>query len=337
MTEVNRVLLEKGGMRMGRRKIVRTALAGLGALALLARATPSPAYEEDTHFLMTFVACRAAGLTQDEALLVAAVDQGMDDSPGVIANGGLGGAIPNEPEESLWHALDRRGTMGAEGVVRASNTSGTWLTRKTTRDKLIRLGVFFHFQQDTWAHRWHYTGVPPATETALAATYAPNHLSRDAYTTYNTPVGHARHVHQPDRPPFDPVAAYLCLEETLTHAREFVDKGLMRQPSPVFKDFRPFITPARQDDNWDDRRKGIFCHMLRQYRQRARHVLPSPGLIRARPTRTRLPSTRTPPSSLATPRTRRPSRRCGQAPGGGLPGPVAEGENFFPSPRSRTR
>src|SRR3954447_23908256 len=105
-------------MTMDRREIVRSALAGLGVFALLVQATPSSAYEEDTHFLMTFVACRAAGFTQEEALTVAAVDQGMDDSPGAVANGGVGGAIPNVTEEWLWHALDRLGAMGAQGVLR---------------------------------------------------------------------------------------------------------------------------------------------------------------------------------------------------------------------------
>ena len=49
---------------------------------------------------------------------------------------------------------------------------------------LYLLGLFFHYQQDTWAHRHHYDD---------------KRLGPDAYTTYNTPFGHARPGHQPDR------------------------------------------------------------------------------------------------------------------------------------------
>ena len=52
------------------------ALAGLFAL----QAAPALAYEEDTHFMMTLIQCRAVGLTDAEALTVASYDQGMDDS-----------------------------------------------------------------------------------------------------------------------------------------------------------------------------------------------------------------------------------------------------------------
>ncbi len=234
-------------MRMISRSTMGSTVIGWG-LALLVLATPSFAYEEDTHFLMTFVACRAAGFTHEEALTVAAVDQGMDDSPGTVANKGLGGAEPQVTEEWLWHALDRLGNMGPKGLLRRKEH--LWqvaLTRGTPKEKLIHLGVFFHYQQDTWAHRHHYEGKPH---------------SRDAFTTYNTPVGHARHGHQPDRPPFDPVAAFLALEDTFTYAREFVIKGLGRKPNPFFKDgIKPF-TGAVQDNSWQDPRKGKFFHML---------------------------------------------------------------------------
>src|SRR5215467_8435456 len=71
-------------------------------------------YEEDTHFLMTYVICRSVGFTDKEALLVAAVDQGMDDSDATNAHDG---PRPQLQEEWMWHALDNLGQMGAKGVL----------------------------------------------------------------------------------------------------------------------------------------------------------------------------------------------------------------------------
>ena len=51
-------------------------------------ATPTFAYEEDTHFLMTYILCKSVGFTDKEALMVAAVDQGMDDSKATNAHDG---------------------------------------------------------------------------------------------------------------------------------------------------------------------------------------------------------------------------------------------------------
>ena len=236
---------------MIRRRNVRSALIGLVVLALLAQARLTFAHEEDTHCILTYIACVAAGFTADEATLVAFVDQGMDDSPGVVAVGGLGGIIPNIPEEWLWHAIDRQGLayeMGARGVLRRKEH--LWriaLTRKTPRERLEHLGVFFHYQQDTWAHRHHYEA---------------NHLSKDAFTTYNTPAGHAYHGHQPDRPPFDPVAAFLCLEDTMLYAREFAQTSLKRDSQVLFKDAITPFAGVFQDDAWRDPRKGKYVHML---------------------------------------------------------------------------
>ncbi len=158
------------------------------SLALTAACSPvALAYEEDTHFQVTYIVCRVVGLTAAEALTVAAVDQGMDDSPGTVANGGTGGIIPNVEEEHLWHALDRDGKMGPLGVLaRKEQLFEAALAQAKPEDKQFYLGVFFHYQQDTWAHRHHDDGKP---------------TSYDAFTTYNTPFGHARHGHQPDRPP----------------------------------------------------------------------------------------------------------------------------------------
>lgn len=49
------------------------------SLALTAACSPvALAYEEDTHFQVTYLVCRVAGLTDAEALTVAAVDPRME-------------------------------------------------------------------------------------------------------------------------------------------------------------------------------------------------------------------------------------------------------------------
>ena len=209
-------------------------------------ATCAHAFEQDTHFQVTFVVCRAAGMTDVEALKVAAVDEGMDDSAGTVANGGAGGAIPNVPEEYLWHALDKDGRMGPKGILeRKELLFKTALTRSTVQDKLFYLGVFFHYQGDTWAHRHHYDGNPH--------TY-------DDFTTYNTPFGHARHGHQPDRPPFDPVTALASAEDGIQYASKFIREALGRTPRTMWDGYQ--VKPGTVDDGWDDHRRGKYFHQL---------------------------------------------------------------------------
>lgn len=206
-------------------------------------------YEEDTHFHITYVICRCAGMTDAESLKVAAVDEGMDDSKGTVANGGILGIIPNIREESLWHALDEGGEMGATGIVRRKDELfKAALFRPTTDSKLFCLGVFFHYQGDTWAHRHHYDG---------------NVNSHSGYTTYWTPVGHARHGHQPDRPPFDPVCAVQNFEDGLKYAVKFVHLGLNRTPNLFFDGFQPIGTRATIDTNWA--KNGPFFLLLSVY------------------------------------------------------------------------
>lgn len=91
----------------------RFRIALLFFVILQCRSIPCMAYEEDTHFLMTYVMLKSVGYSHTEALFVAAVDHGMDDFKGVVANGGILGIdiIPNVPEESLWHALDKWGSI----------------------------------------------------------------------------------------------------------------------------------------------------------------------------------------------------------------------------------
>ena len=130
------------------------------------------ACEEDTHFLMTYVICKSVGFTHEEALTVAAVDQGMDDSVRVNAHDR---GRPQIEEEWRWHALDKNGKMRAAGIIaRRDQLFKEAVEESDPHNKLIRLGIFFHYQQDTWAHRHHDKK---------------NHLSRDKFTTFNTPAG----------------------------------------------------------------------------------------------------------------------------------------------------
>jgi len=212
-------------------------------ICLFAWEKPALAYEQDTHFLMTYTLCRSVGFTDQEALIVAAVDQGMDDSIRVNAHDR---GVPQVEEEWRWHALDKGGKMGAKGVVaRRDLLFKEALEETDKRNKLIRLGVFFHYQQDTWAHRHHEKK---------------NHLSRDNYTTFNTPTGHGPWGSKPDRPPLDPVAAFMSLEDGIQFATEFLTKSLGRKPTAIFEGYKP--TPAKVDKNWRDKRKGKYFNQI---------------------------------------------------------------------------
>lgn len=208
------------------------------------------AYEEDTHFLMTYVICRSAGLTDKEALTVAAVDQGMDDSKALKVfdrdNKILSAINLKLPEQWLWHAIARRDAMTvADVVARRDALFEEAVNERDKRNRLIRLGVFFHFQQDMWAHRLHEEA---------------NHLSATKYTPVTTPDGHALWFQQPDRPPYDPVAALLSLEEGITHAVNFVRSGLGRQPNVFFRDYKP--SGGSIDQSWNDARKSRYFNQI---------------------------------------------------------------------------
>ncbi len=226
-------------VRTQQRRLARCVFALFTCLTAL-HAAPARAYEEDTHFTLTYVLCRAVGLTDGEALVVAAHDQGMDDSPGTVANGGVGGVIPNIAEEHLWHSIPQDG-QAASVLARKSALWSAVLQEQSAELRLKRLGVFFHYQQDTWAHRHH-----------------PNHHAT-TFRAYQVPVGHALHGHQPDRVPFDPVCALRCLEDSISYARQFV-RLLNRTPNPFFENY----TPARGEveTNWPDRRRGAFFNQL---------------------------------------------------------------------------
>ncbi len=229
------------------------------AAAIFMLALPAFAYEEDTHFQMTYVMCRSVGFTADEALIIASADQGMDDSPGVVAASDSRIPVPHSDAEWMWHALDKDGTMGPRGIIERKEILFEDALRELGfRNKLIRLGMFFHYQQDTWAHRNHYD----TTATLVTARYENNHLSPNSYLTYKTPDGHIRHGHAPDRPPFDPAAALKSLEEGITYANRFLREALGRNPGSFLANYTP--QDGRDDDGWTSPKKGQFFHQIEQ-------------------------------------------------------------------------
>jgi PLAT/LH2 domain len=220
-----------------RRGLPVVAMAGLSLLLSL-RATPAGAYEPDTHYHMTYVLCRAVGFTDAEALVVARFDEGMDDSSDTTATVG---ARVNVLEETLWHALPTTASP-AEVLERKKELYTLAIDEPNPLSSLMRLGVFFHYQQDTWAHRLH-----------------PND-SDDSFTPYTAPLGHAIHFHQPDRPPFDPVCAVRCLEDGIPYARNFLTQKLRGTPNSLFDNYSR--ASVRVDDDWSDSRKGKFFNQV---------------------------------------------------------------------------
>ena len=216
---------------------MKRLLGALVALCLLS-AAPVHAYEEDTHFTMTLVLCRAAGFTDAEALIVATYDQGMDDSGGTVANTG---PTPHVTEEYSWHAIPERGTKKEVLDRKIALWKGVAAEGDPLR-RLQRLGVFFHYQQDSWAHRKHPNSDPVT------------------FTTYSTPLGHLFDGHQPDRPPFDPVCALRCLEEGIIYARSFVENQLQRKPDARFDNYS--AAKGELDNSWNDNRKGKSFNTL---------------------------------------------------------------------------
>lgn len=233
-------------MRPDRKTAIRPSIY-LRAFALVAVlaivAAPVSAYEEDTHFLITYVICRSVGFTAGEALTIAAVDQGMDDSKSVAAHDGL---KPHVEEEWRWHALDLGGKMAATGIIaRRDLLFKQALDESDKQIKLVRLGIFFHFQQDTWAHRHHEKD---------------NHLSREGYATFNTPVGHGLWGSKPDRPPLDPVAALMSLEDGVVFGSRFLSESLGRKPSAFLAGYEP--KGGSINRKWKDKRKGKYFNQI---------------------------------------------------------------------------
>ena len=198
------------------------------ALTLLClSATTASAYEDDTHYLMTYVICRSAGFTHDEALVVAAADVAMDYRDSTVAAGSL--ASPSTdlglqahvdagwmwhavtPSDAGWNALQSTSHVLQQKDLMFQLALDKWLdpsldreqleswrlTPAAVKERLFWLGVFFHYQQDTWAHRRSNVG---------------DWDSRKSWQPYQTPFGHVGHsergvagiIHDPDRPPWHP-------------------------------------------------------------------------------------------------------------------------------------
>ena len=252
--------------QMGWTKIRRRCLPlALAVIVLLLTPTPSSAYEDDTHYILTYVICRSVGFTHDEAMTVAVADVAMDDSDNVVAAGSPTGYSPHLHSEWMWHALDYGTwngpnpwhtipTMGTSGILEQKNLlfqvaqdqwlsigSGGTLTEAEKQQRLFLLGVFFHYQQDTWAHRDHYN--------------ARTGLSRKGFKAFTTPMGHviASHVHEPDRPPFDPLAALTNLKDGIIYARTFLRNVLHRQPNAFFVNDDFVVTAEIVDSTWEKR------------------------------------------------------------------------------------
>ena len=219
--------------------MMRLVAVGIASLLLALVPKPARAYDPDTHYQVTYILCRAAGMNHDDALVVAQCDQGMDDSTGTLANGGPGGAIPNVREEGLWHALPEKPDPNLV-LTRKKEMFERAIGMPDRARKLQYLGVFFHYQQDTWAHRVHPSSHPTR------------------FIPYFQPLGHGLMGHQPDRPPFDPVCAVRCLEEGIDYARQFMTRALGQKPGSMFDNYTP--ATAGEDSSWSG--KGMFIHQI---------------------------------------------------------------------------
>jgi hypothetical protein len=211
-------------------------LLGLAVASLLLTGRVH-AYETDTHFTMTYVMCVAVGMDEADALIVAQYDQGMDDSPGTVANKGLSA---HETEEKLWHAIPEKSSAVAV-LARKKELWDIALQESDKTKRLQRLGVFFHYQQDTWAHRKH-----------------PNSDANN-FQTYEVPFGHAADNHQPDRPPFDGVCALRCLEDGIGYVTQYL-QHIGRGPRALLRGYTP--ASGTVDGGGSNGRRGKYIRQL---------------------------------------------------------------------------
>jgi hypothetical protein len=233
--------MESGNLFRGSISALKRLTIGLVLIftILLAGASPALSYEEDTHFLMTYVICRSVGFSEADALTVAAANQGMDDSKPTAATGGI-------TEQWMWHAIPKSGRMKSRQISgRRDALFHDALNDPDPINRLVRLGIFFHFQQDAWAHRHHYRD---------------DHIHPDDYTPLPPGVGHGPWGHQPDRIPYDPKAALLNLEHGVIYASDFLRRALKQEPNPFFKDYK--FSGRGIDNNWKDPRQGKYFNQI---------------------------------------------------------------------------
>jgi hypothetical protein len=88
---------------------------------LIVSSTVASAYEDDTHYLMTYVICRTVGFTHEEARFVAAVDVAMDDRDSTVAAGtidGKGAFVAHVDAQWMWHAIISDGSkLGTSDIL----------------------------------------------------------------------------------------------------------------------------------------------------------------------------------------------------------------------------
>ena len=241
-------------------------------LLLLPSMTAS-AHEDDTHYLLTYVICRSVGFTHDEALYVAACNVAMDDTDNLVACGSdlAGGSSiqAHVDNEWMWHAIAPLNGAGdvlqsTRDILKQKNllfqlALDKWTVLGLDTDlvqswkpapphqnvRLFWLGVFFHYQQDTWAHRRPKRGVN----------------SRRDWESYSSPNGHVGIMdgldtaHEQDRPPWNPMTALRNLEDGIIYARSFLQTVLDRQPNQFFSSMEIAPWTERKDLTWPKRNR----------------------------------------------------------------------------------
>jgi hypothetical protein len=264
------------------------------ALTLLfLSSTAALAYEDDTHYLMTYVICRTVGFTHAEALYVAAADVAMDDRDNTLAAGTTDGnpgstiqahvdaqwmwhAIP--PSDEAWNQMQDTTDIQLQKNLLYQLALDKWLGASLAtpnpnpqeiapqvKERLFWLGVFFHYQQDMWAHR-RWLPRPQQWDT------------RTNFQAYKTPFGHVAGavifglpylaaaddpnlpitIHNQDLPPWHPLAALRNLEDGIIYAGFFLKTILKREPNHFFVNFEIGRGNNRDDQTWP--RKGGRGH-----------------------------------------------------------------------------
>ena len=144
----------------------------------------------------------------------------------------------------LFHlALDKWTVLGLD-----TDLTQSWKPAPPQQNvRLFWLGVFFHYQQDTWAHR-------------RLNRYA---NTRKKWNSYSSPNGHVGIMdgldtaHEQDRPPWNPMTALRNLEDGIIYARSFLQIVLDRQPNQFFTSMEIAPWTERKDQNWK-RKNRLF-------------------------------------------------------------------------------
>lgn len=262
--------------------------------------------EDDTHCAMTYTICRTVGFSHAHAFIVAMANVAVDDLDSTVAAGTTNGSFstvqPHVDAQWMWHAIAPSDALWAplqdtHAILKQKNllfqlALDKWLGRDLDRadletwtptgreagsqrtQQLKWLGVFFHYQMDSWAHRRQL----------------PNRNTRKDWESYQTPFGHVdlksasaalwdairltsdpfkiakliydgveawktTTIHHPDRPPWNPIGALRNLEDGIIYAATFLKHVLGKEPNPHFVNFE--ITPwnDRVDQTWPARKE----------------------------------------------------------------------------------